>query len=61
MLEERRSFLAAYTQSLYEFGHSVDDKVFPESGGQHWAHALRSTMKFIADHKLKPADFESGW
>ena len=61
MLEERRSFLAAYTQSSYEFGHSVDDKIYPESGGQHWAHALRSTMKFIADHKLKPADFESGW
>ena len=60
MADEQRHFVAAYLQSCYEFGHGSGPNLWPSSGGEKWAHALRETMSFIETHKLKPYDFDAG-
>ena len=60
MVEERRHFLAAYIQSLYEFGHGAETKMYPASGGEKWAQALRETIHFIETYNLKPSAFDTG-
>lgn len=60
MTEERRDFLAAYVQSVHEFGHGTGTRIYPETGGARWAGALRATMEFIEARGLKPTDFEAG-
>lgn len=58
--EERRRFVAAYLQSCHEFGHGTGTELWPQSGGEKWAHALRETMRFLETHKLKPSHCDSG-
>ena len=60
MVDERRHFLAAYIQSLYEFGHGEGTKLYPASGGGKWAQALRETTHFIETYNLKPSAFDTG-
>ena len=60
MDEERRQFVAAYVQSLHAFGHGKGTAIYPDTGGEKWAQALRATMDFIADHHLEPSDFDTG-
>ncbi|MBI3629472.1 MAG: hypothetical protein HY217_07840, partial [Candidatus Rokubacteria bacterium] len=60
MVEERREFLAAYVQSLFDFGHGDGPRLYPASGGERWAAALRDVHGFVRVHGLRPADFESG-
>ena len=59
MGQETRDFLAAYIQSSHEFGHGGKTDIFPPTGGDKWAGALRQTMNLIDTHKLKPSDFDT--
>jgi hypothetical protein len=60
MGEERRQFLAAYVQSLHEFGYGEGTAIYPKTGGEKWAAALRQTMAFIERYGLVPTQFDTG-
>ena len=57
--EERRHFLAAYAQSLCDFGLDRTGE-YPSHGGTKWAIALEMAMDFIDEHGLTPLQFDAG-
>jgi len=60
MAQERRDFLAAYVQSLHDFGMGTATSLYPERGGAKWARALRETLQLIDRYQLRPAEFDTG-
>lgn len=61
MIRERDEFAGAYAQSLYEFGSGKGKKLFPKSGGEKWASAIRDFLKKREEYKLKPDMFDKGY
>lgn len=60
MVQERRDFLAAYVQSLHDFGRGTVTNLYPERGGAAWGHAMRRMLELIERYELRPAEFETG-
>ena len=60
MVAERRQFLAAYLQSLQDFGVGAGTSLYPDTSGANWGRALRRTADFLDSRGLKPSDFNAG-
>jgi len=60
MTNERRTYVAAYLQSCFPFGHGEGTEMWPPTGGDKWASALRQTLQFIDRHGIASAQLEFG-
>jgi hypothetical protein len=59
---ELQDFAAAYWQSAHDFGKVAPGEIWPAPpvAGPHLGQALRRTMKFIDQNKLRPRDYDPG-
>ena len=58
--QERRDFLAAYLQSLLEFGTGLTTSLNEVGDGAVWGRAMRRMLELIDRYGLRPEQFETG-
>jgi hypothetical protein len=61
MTAARETFLAAYLQSLVDFGAGEGASVHGRRSGRGWAEALRGTLAFVTAHGLAPVDLRGAF